>query len=207
MNNSASFSFYFQHVPKVGGSIIFDQLPKEYVERHYGLKHFDDCFRSLYSKEYTRIVKDHIGLDDAVKVSLIKREELETREIIVFWRDPIDRFISTCNHFKLTPENMINFLKYPHKDCEYNRHLGRYAFYSTTSDLLKVDGKRVKTTDLRLDQYDKIIDTFAKHGIEIKNYGPANTKKNVTVDDLTEWQMKFVKHFYAEDIDYFFNLN
>ena len=202
----SEFPFYFQHIPKVGGSSLYHQLPKEYTDRYYKTKHFDASLKGLYEHPYKRIIKDHIGLDDAVKVGLLKREDLETKEIIVFWRDPVDRYISTCNHFDMDPQAMMDRIKYPDQDPDYYRSLGKYAFYSTASDLLKVDGKRVKTTDLRLDQYDKIIEVFSKHGITIKNLGGDTRKKKYTVDDLTDYHRKFIRINYAEDVDFFNSL-
>jgi len=202
----SEFTFYFQHIPKVGGSSIYHQLPKEYTDRYYKTKHFDKSLEPLYGRKYSRIIKDHIGLDDAVKVGLLKREELETKEIIVLWRDPVDRFVSTCNHFNLEPQAMMDRIKYPDRDTDYYRSLGKYAFYSTASDLLKVDGKRVKTTDIRLDQYDKVIQVFDKHGIKIKDLGPSKEPKKYSVNDLTDYHRKFIRINYAEDVDFFNSL-
>jgi len=201
------YSFYFQHIPKVGGSSIFHQLPSEYNSKYYRTKHFDAALKPLYKdRQYTRIIKDHIGLDDAVKIGLLSREELDSKEIIVLWRDPVDRFVSTCNHFGLDPQAMMDRIKYPEKDGEYYRVLGRYAFYSTASDLVKVDGKRVKTTDIRLDQYDKVIEVFAKHDIKIKNLGPSKEPKKYSVNDLTDYHRKFIRINYAEDVEFFNSL-
>jgi hypothetical protein len=202
----SEFSFYFQHIPKVGGSSLYKQLPGEYTQQYYKTCHCSDELKKYYKCNYNRIIRDHIGLNDAVITGQLTREELKTKEIIVFWRDPIDRFVSTCNHFDLEPLKMMERIKYPDQDEDYYRYLGKYAFYSTASDLLKVDGKRVETTDLRLDQYDKIIEVFAKHGITIQNLGGDPRSKKYTRDHLTPYLHKFIRINYEEDVEFFNSL-
>ncbi len=197
-----NFPFYFQHVPKCGGTSIYRQLPKGYLNMFYGEIPFPRDKLDLYPFSYQLLSKDHIGLEDNILLGRLSLRDIEDKEIIMIWRDPIKRFVSTCNHFKRSPEETISCIKDPvANEPGFSTVCGRYAFYTPATNLVKVAGERVKTTDILLEDFDLITKTFARYGIKVKNRSHNVSEKLFSVNDLTSEQLAFLTEFYAEDFE------
>ena len=204
------YTFYFIHIAKCAGTAILCQLPKDYLNKYYNEYHKRDSrLKHLDFKKYPHIQRvslDHLTLQEAFDIKIIGNYDLTNKDFVVIWRNPIHRFISICNHFKITPNILINRLKKPKNDPIIKTGMGRKSWYMTTNDILKINGRRIKSVDLLLDDFDSIIQYFKTQGIKIINHNPSHCNNIYSVKDLTEQQLNFVKNFYKEDIIIYNNL-
>jgi len=191
------YSFYFVHISKSAGTSVYANLPDDYKDRYYG--------------ERGKISLDHLTIQTAYDLNIINDEDINTKEFIVLWRNPIDRFVSTCNHLQITPDIMIDRIEL-HRDNPLENQYGQRSFYMTATDILQLNGKRIKTTDLLYDDADNITNVFRKHNINY-DHVVSNTsyqrlrtgeiKKVFTKNQLTEKHLRFIVDFYKKDIVYY----
>lgn len=179
-----------------------DKWPKVSIKKYKYYKKLN----YNYLKNYNYICLDHLNIEDMINSNVINEDDLK-KEIIVFWRNPIDRFLSICNWFKITPDELIKRLKNPYVDYHTNVTLGRNTWYQTTSDIIKYKNKKIKTTNILLNDIDTIQKTFKKYNINIKNFSINSSKKIITRNNLNKQQIDFIKEFYKEDFTIYNELN
>jgi hypothetical protein len=71
----------------------------------------------------------------------------------------------------------------------------------TTSDIIKLNGKKIKTTNLLFENFSSISNHFKKYGINIKNIHKNKSNKYFTKACLTNEHFNFINNFYKEDFD------
>lgn len=196
--------FYFIHIPKCAGTSIFNQLPTSYRNKYYGEPHIKNLKnRGLNLKAYPKTKKislDHVSITEAYNINLINDDDIKNKDFIVTWRNPIDRFISICNHRKIKPAMLINRLKNHKKDERCRDILGRKSWYMTTTDIIKLNGKPIHTINFLFDDFTAISNQFKKYDIQIKNKHLNKSKKLYHKKHLNTNQKKFINTFYREDI-------
>lgn len=208
-----NLKYFFQHIPKVGGTSILSQLPEEYTSVLYGevgKDGFLDIGKKMGSKIKKRILKkypstislDHMKISDMIESGLISEDKIDSIDLVTLWRDPIDRFLSTCNHFKLSPLDLILRLENPKIDPFTNIVLGRECFYMTASDIIKHNGKILNFNIFLLGDNEGISTFFNKYDILIKPIKTNTTvinKKTITRKNLNQSDLNFIKDFFSED--------
>ena len=200
--------FYFVHIAKCAGTTIYHQLPSTYNFLYYGTYSINDNIHSIQKlnfKKYPRITRislDHLTIQEAYNIGLLNDTDIKNKDFIVLWRNPMDRFISICNHLKINPDVLIDRLKCHEKDPECKTILGRKSWYMTTTDILQWNGIKINSINFLFNDFISINDQFKKYGIEIKNIHLNSTGEKKRLYDktnLNETHIEFINEFYKED--------
>lgn len=117
------FEFIFYHVPKCGGTSIrnyFKQMflllkfkPNEiyYADEYKGINNI--MSEEIYKKMMTRLNKSKIVLSH---INCTLHNKLPAKYNVTCIRNPINRTISSFNHFILEKKNGLNFIEVFNKD-------------------------------------------------------------------------------------------
>lgn len=201
------------------GTTIYLQLPKKYRDRYFGNTtveqweklHPGERLNKKYIKSYNiseshRLSLDHIHVDVAINLGIIPSENLTNIKFLAIIRDPIERFISTCNYQQWTVPDMIDRIKrggcapedwLPTQHC---RSQHQHLCIETKNDL--------DITCIRMDQPDKIAKFLLKLGIAIdleKRYNTSmelssqENRKYISIQDLKSSEIDFLRKFYEKD--------
>jgi hypothetical protein len=177
-----------------------DNWPKKSINNYY----LKEKINFDYLKNYNYICIDHLNINDLINCNIINEKELFSKEIIVFWRNPIDRFLSICNWFKITIDELIERLKNPNLDIHTKVTLGRNTWYQQISDIIKYKNEKIKTTNYLLDNFNNIQNKFKEYNINIKNIKLNKSSQKINKNNLNEKQLLFIHEFYKDD---FINYN
>ena len=102
-NNHKIKPFYFIHIPKNMGMNVFTSLPNKYFDKYFG------C--GYTKKNIFNLARSHFILNDIYE----HYPECINIPKIAIIREPIDRFISICNFYRISPNFFI-------KVCNYNKN-------------------------------------------------------------------------------------
>lgn len=195
-------NFYYIHNFKTMGTTIFSQLPINYLNKYYGccsLIEYENKNKiklnrnNIYSDFANKKISiDHLHINSLIDVGIIKN--IENIEFIMFFRNPIDRFISICNYRNIHPLRLIEDLKnkigddyfqYKMMNCKYNINL-------------KICNMSDKNYIKRFfNKYNINLDLSIKKNV---------SKKNFNRSMLSEEDLIFLREHFKKDFEIIHNL-
>ena len=183
---------------------MYSQLDSEYLKKYFHeITSQQAKQRGLNLSKYpsvTTVSLNHLTLTEAYDIKLLDDEDMKNKEFIVIWRDPVDRFISICNHLGINPNALISRLKNPSTDSNTKTLLGRNSWYLPTSDIAKLNNKAIKTTNLPFNDRTLIASHFRKFVPDFKDVCLNKRKRSsFNRSKLGEDKLQFIKDFYQED--------
>lgn len=189
-------NFFFIHIKKNMGTTIMKQLPKNYLNRYYGVKTKNE-WEELNGEKINKVnhlpwvnddnIKksiDHLSLDNLVNLGILDDWDITNRKFLGIIRDPIEWFISDCNYSGRNPEKEINFIK----NSNYTQ---RNAFKSSN---------KIDLTLILMSEKEKIINWFGNFGLNMDLDTKLNvSNKKYTINDISPEQMRIIKNILNYD--------
>ena len=215
---------FFVHIPKnMGnfiyqnyGELLYSDMPwtKNGKTKYYGL--YDSIYEyyNLYKIPHKRPLKptpyDHsVSIDHLTPLEMIQlnvwRENPNPYIFFSIVREPIDRFLSLCNYWDVSPEQLIYNMERIDllKMTKYNL----YQHFRPQSDYIE-DMKRL-TPHCRIFSMNKkneIRDFLAGYFPEkVVDYDERvyHSRDKYTVEMISLKNMNFIKNYYKKDIELF----
>lgn len=236
--------YLFLHIAKVGGTGTYRQLPESYTNRFRGtmglpdMRRYEERFGLRLDFEilarYSLFVIDHMTIQELLDTRILPPSEFRNLEVVVYWRDPIDRFLSMCNHSNLSPREYYLRLVDPRRRTGWPKRsgwwkrtgwwkqsgawlprerehkiLGRDSWYMTTCDILRYRGKMVSSTNVLMHDYKKITQIFKRHGIDVQLTSEKvnSPRKKYTQKHIEDRLRNQLEAFFREDIEVFNAMN
>ena len=186
-NNKRIKPFYFIHIPKNIGTLVYSHLPKLYNDKYYLFGYLNNNL--LFT------IRNHILIDDLIKCD----QTLLNLPMIAIIREPIARFISICNFTHIPPKYVISLCKrfghttYPNIYNLFNTILPQAKFINSKHDL--------NIQLFRVEDKVNIRNTFLKYNLDIDFNKSINvSKKKYSINCLDLDDLDFLRNYYNEDI-------
>ena len=166
-NNYKIKPFYFYTHSKKYGNVSVSILPKKYIDEHFAL--------GYTKKNVLNLARNHLILSDVYE----HYPECTDIQKIAIIRNPVDRFLSICNFYKISPNFFI-------KVCNYNRN--SKTTLPTIYNLLKFTKRQYEFIEtnkndniilLDFKDRDKIYNTFKKFNVIIDINNKKNKSKSI----------------------------
>jgi hypothetical protein len=201
--------YYFIHNYKTAGTTIISQLDDNYKNRYYGFKTFReyvkknpnvnlnlelDLLHRLNFSE-TGVSIDHIHIDTLIYLNIIEKRKIPKTSFMMIIRNPIERFLSICNFDKISPKALIEKLENGIGDNFF-----QYKLINNNH------GIKVKL--FKLENKLGIKKWFSNFNQNINLNQQKNvSKKLYTYQNLSKFDLEFLKNFYKKDFELYNNAN
>jgi len=222
MNVNLTQTPFFIHIPKNMGNFIYrryyylqqtDKTPfygmYDSIHHYYDTHKIPRPKRSSPPPYNTTSSIDHLTPVELFQLGILKPLDLKRYVFFAILREPIDRFISLCNYWDLTPDEMIYNIQNIHllKGTKYNL----YQHLRPQSDYV-ADMKRIAPQNHRLFSMDKKeeIKAFLLLFFPDKriNYDEKvyHSRDKYTAEMLSPEHVAFLHAYYGEDMELYRSL-
>lgn len=200
---------FFIHNYRVMGSTIINFMPQDWKDKFYQRMTFQEyetkynltlnqeakseiLYQNRNTEDTDIISFDHLTLDQLLDLGILTQEDIPRLDCLCLIREPIERFLSYCNHKKIIPNLLVDDLM----EDNYSENLHQNYFF-----LQKHPWKITLICDT---DYKNIKKWFQKYDIEIdltlkKNQSKVFFKEN----DMMITEIDFLKKYFQEDYFYY----
>ena len=189
----------FIHIPKTGGTIIENQIKKQYNETLYS-----GFTNNILEYPYNKISLQHQFYTTIYKYKDVLNINFNKIKIFSVVRNPYDRIISDLFWFNLIKKNdssdiVYNIIKnkYLYRDDLDNHNLPQYLFITDENKKLLPNIKIYKTEELNIKNDE--INKYLEININIKR---ENVNKNYS-KYLNRNSINIINNFYKKDFELF----
>ena len=189
----------FIHIPKTGGTVIENQIKKQYNQTLYSGK-----TNNILEYPYNKISLQHQFYTTIYKYKNILNINFNNIKIFSVVRNPYDRIISDLFWFNFitkddSSDKVYNIIKnnYLYRDDLDNHNLPQYLFITDENKKLLPNIKIFKTEELNIK--DNELNNFLNININIKR---ENVNKNYS-KYLNRKSINIINNFYKKDFKLF----
>jgi hypothetical protein len=205
---------FFMHIPKNMGTFMFQHYfadDSDYLHKYYGNYLSMDEY---YNRQQNLPVQwennnpfgysisiDHLLLSELINYKIVDSSNVDQFLFIMIIREPIERFLSLCNHWNGEPVKMITLIKqinqikilsfslYQHLMPQSN-YVENIQLYTTQYRLFSMNRKE----EIRL----FMKDYFPNNNVDF-NTPVGSSVKKFNREQLTETDIDFLKDYYHSD--------
>ena len=201
-------SFFLIHNYKTLGSTLQTFFTKDYTDRFWGQHTFDEYqkinphvhlnqnavkqYNLTHIKQHRSI--DHIHINALIELNILPKKSLPNLAFMMVVRNPIDRFISTCNFTNISPKELLNNLKNNIGD-DYHQHKLIQNRFGLKIKTIKMDNKKAITNFFK--PFGIAVDLSVHKNVSLKTY---TIEEHLSKDDID-----FLTNFYKVDFKLFRN--
>lgn len=214
-NTRKPTSLYFIHIPKNMGNFIYRNyfdLNQEDKTRFYGLYDSIYNYYDMHNMKYNKLIDtepypsvsiDHLTLLELVNLRIMNYYQVQKYLFFAIIREPVDRFISLCNYWDVSPDQLIYNIERIHllKKSKYNlfQHLRCQSDYIYSIHRV-TKNYRIFSMDKR-DEIREFLKTYFPDkdvNFEEKIYP---SREKYTKSSLSRKNIDFLNNYYKTDFE------
>jgi hypothetical protein len=214
-------NYFFIHIPKNMGTCIQQNLPlnqSQYwgeipnIESYYNSRLADARRRPAFSQQACYRVPmsiDHLTCSELFQLGILNVRE--PRHFFMIMREPVSRFLSLCNYWNISPDQLIVNIRERNVRKTQNymlfQHIRPQADY--IDDCLQVVERfpehRCSIFFMGSPRFSDFLDFCKIHFGVFGNFDEPTlvSEKKTTVMSLTTEHFNFIREYYARDFELF----